>query len=100
MNLRVVVRPEVADELTQAQEWYEGRSPGLGSDFIRAFEASVFTVQRLPEAFPVVHRQIRRAILRRFPYAIFYSLTADAIVVLACFHSSRDPHEWKRRAAR
>ena len=48
-------------------------------------------------AFPAVYGQIRRALLRRFPYGIFYTLEEDVIVILACFHTKRDPKTMRNR---
>jgi len=51
-----------------------------------------------PQQFPVIFVDLRRAPLRRFPYGLFFRLRADAIYVIACFHSSRDPQVWRRRS--
>jgi toxin ParE1/3/4 len=52
-----------------------------------------------PRQFPVVHKNIRRALLRRFPYALMFVIDDDAtLTVIACFHGSRDPAHWQRRA--
>jgi toxin ParE1/3/4 len=54
-------------------------------------------VQRNPSAFPIVHEQVHRALLRKFPYALFYVVEGDAIAVVACFHVKRSPVDWQRR---
>jgi plasmid stabilization system protein ParE len=51
-----------------------------------------------PELFPVVHRQTRRALLRRFPYGLYYRIVNDQIVVVACMHGRRDPRQWQSRS--
>jgi hypothetical protein len=52
-----------------------------------------------PRQFPVVYKRIRRALLRRFPYALMFVIEADeALTVIACFHGSRDPAHWQKRA--
>jgi plasmid stabilization system protein ParE len=50
-----------------------------------------------PEAYALVRGEARRASLRRFPYSVIYVLDEATIVILACFHASRDPGEWERR---
>lgn len=50
-----------------------------------------------PEIFPVVHRQTRRALLRRFPYGLYYRIVDDQIVVVACMHGRRNPRRWQSR---
>jgi plasmid stabilization system protein ParE len=61
-------------------------------------DACLAAVGRNPQAFPVVHEQVRRALLRKFPYVLFYLVEAERIVVLACFHARRDPADWLRRS--
>ena len=52
-----------------------------------------------PRQFPVVYKSIRRALLRRFPYALMFVIEADeTLTVIACFHGSRDPARWRKRA--
>lgn len=98
MTNQVAVRPEAAREIQETFDWYEERSEGLGLEFLRAADACLSLIRRNPEAFPVAHDQVRRALLRRFPYALFYLIREDAIVVLACFHIKRSPADWLRRA--
>jgi toxin ParE1/3/4 len=54
-------------------------------------------IQANPNQYPVVHRNVRRALVRRFPYGVFYVVEGQRIVVLAVFHGSRDPSQWKSR---
>ena len=81
-----------------AQDWYENEARGLGRRFRAAVEAVVERMTANPLQFPVVHRNIRRALLRRFPYALMFVIEADdSLTVIACFHGSRDPASWRRR---
>jgi plasmid stabilization system protein ParE len=52
----------------------------------------------MPERFPVVRGTCRRALLRRFPYAVYFVPTAEVIQVIACLHASRNPQRWQQRA--
>ncbi len=98
MAYKVVVRPEAAREIQEAFDWYEGRGEGLGLEFLRAADACLSGIRRNPSAFQPVHEQVRRALLRKFPYALFYLISGDTIVVVACFHVRRSPADWQRRA--
>lgn len=98
MTYKVVARPEAAREIREAFDWYEGRSEGLGLEFLRAADACLSGVRRNPFAFQPVHEHVRRALLRKFPYALFYLISEDTIVVVACFHVRRSPADWQRRA--
>jgi plasmid stabilization system protein ParE len=85
-------------ELIEAQDWYESEAPGLGRRFRAAVDAVVQRVSENPRQFPVVHKSIRRALLRRIPYALMFVIEHDgAVIVIACFHGSRDPVHWQKR---
>ena len=91
--MSVQVRPTsaAAADLITAHDWYELRSPGLGKDFVREVDAAVFHLVRHPELFPPVHRGLRRVLVRRFPYAVFYRIDSDAIRLVAVLHCRMDP---------
>lgn len=93
----VIFRSAAELELQEAYHWYEERSEGLGSEFIRCVDACVQTIRRHPGIYPVTYRGIRQGVLRRFPYSLLYSVMDDRIIVVAVFHSSRDPKIWKGR---
>ena len=97
MTYRITIRPEAAREVQDTFNWYEERNEGLGLEFLRAADACLASVQRNPLAFPVVHEQVRRALIRKFPYALFYIIKEETIMVLACFHAKRSPIDWLRR---
>ena len=97
MNYKISIQPEAEYDLEEAYKWYEENSLGLGSEFIRVFDASLSVIQRNPVAYPVVYKKIRRKLMRRFPYGIFYLLESETIYILACFHVKRDPKQWQKR---
>jgi plasmid stabilization system protein ParE len=95
---RVVVRPAAAADIEDAYRWYESQRPGLGEEFLVALKSTRDRVLEHPEAYPVLHRDTRRALIpQRFPYGLFYRIYGDAIVVVACMHAKRDPQRWRRR---
>lgn len=78
--------------------WYRERGHDLGDHFLGALERCLESIERSPLAFAKAHGDIRRALLRRFPYCIFYMVSQQEIVVLACVHGHRDPETWKGRS--
>lgn len=92
-----VFRPAAAADIERAYVWYERERTGLGEEFLTEVFTSVQTVLERPETFPVLHRQTRRALVRRFPYALFFQVVGERIVFVACFHVRRNPSVWKRR---
>lgn len=83
--------PEVEEDVYGGYVWYETRSRGLGEEFLRVFYACAGDIRRNPLQYPRVHHEIRRDLLRRFPYAVYFSIEGDRIIVLGLFHCARDP---------
>ena len=97
MHLVIFTRTASA-ELIDAQDWYENEAPGLGRRFRQAVEAVIERMSASPRQFPAIHKNVRRALLRRFPYALMFVIEPDdALTVVACFHGSRDPAHWQKR---
>lgn len=97
MAADLVIAPEAAADLDEAYAWYETQRAGRGEDFLTRVEASLQALLRFPEMHPTVHGNYRRALVRKFPYAIFYEYEAGTVTVYCVFHASRDPKKWRRR---
>lgn len=95
--MRIRFLPEAKAELFEAARWYREQSFGLDHEFMRCIDDALATASRVPGIFPVVQRQLRRALLRRFPYAIFFEVKDEELRVYAVFHFSRSPKKWKNR---
>ena len=94
---QVIVRVDAAADVDEAYRWYEARRTGYGEELLVQIGALLEQISELPEAFPIIHRQTRRALLPRFPYGIFYRLVDDIVVIVGCMHGRRHPRRWKRR---
>lgn len=97
MNLRLVVRPQAEAELQAARDWYDTQRSGLGQDFVDQVRETIVSVAERPASFPKVHGEVRRAILRRFPYGVFFRTTTEDIVILGIIHGRRHPRLWRSR---
>jgi len=93
----ITVRPEAASDIDEAYRWYERARGGLGAEFLAAVRSALDLVCERPEQFPVVYRNTRRMLLRRFPYSLFYRIESGAILLVAVFHGKRDPRVWRAR---
>jgi toxin ParE1/3/4 len=93
----VIYTPEAETDLAAAYDWYEKREPGLGEDFLRCVKSCVLKIQRHPQLYPVAMDEFRCALIRRFPYDIFYEAIDDRLFVYAVFHCSQDPARWRER---
>lgn len=99
MPLKIVFTAAARDDVIEAQDWYAERSAALARRFRRALDRVVFGIAQNPLGFPVVWRdRVRRAlVLDRFPYALYFIVDDDQVMVIACFHASRDPRRWQER---
>jgi plasmid stabilization system protein ParE len=78
---RLRLTPEAELDVDEAHLWYHRQAPNRATDFLAAVKACLATIQRHPQAFMLVDRTMRRALVRRFPYAIFYEIWPRQIVV-------------------
>jgi plasmid stabilization system protein ParE len=97
VNRRVSFRPEAEAETLETRDWYESRQPGLGAAFRAALDEALQRVVENPFLYRRVRGETRRAILSRFPYAVYFRLVGDDIVVLAV-HGRQHKRRWQSRA--
>jgi plasmid stabilization system protein ParE len=98
MNMPLILTPEAEADIADARVWYEEKREGLGEEFVLCVEAGLDHIRRAPAGSSEIMRGVRRVVIRRFPYAIFYRVDEDQIAVLAVYHSNRDPRGWQERA--
>jgi plasmid stabilization system protein ParE len=87
-------------DLAAIHAWYETQRQGLGSRFLGAFESLLARLAESPMQFPELMEGMRRALLRRFPYGVYFTLDQSTIVVRAVLHLHRDPDAWRSRPQR
>jgi toxin ParE1/3/4 len=92
--------PPAEEEMTEASLFYEAASPGLGDDFLDDVQRVIEAVREYPQLGPGVGGKLRRALLRRFPFSLIYSVETGAILVVAVAHHRRRPGYWKERLDR
>jgi plasmid stabilization system protein ParE len=97
MTNRLEIAPEVKQDLQEAYPWYEVQQVGLGDEFLDCVDRSVNSILSSPEPYALVHQGYRRALVNRFPYAIFYEKIKKVITVYCVFHTARNPEKWKQR---
>jgi plasmid stabilization system protein ParE len=90
MNFVIVFRLEVKEELSQAYDWYESQRPTLGDEFLDCVDEMINHICLMPEAYPIVYRDVRAAIVKRFPYVVYYRIVSSRVIVTAIFHGRRD----------
>jgi hypothetical protein len=102
--MKVRLLAEADAEAKEAACWYDDHQAGLGDEFLEALAKRLAEIEERPDRFPQLetvrtNRNIRRAILRRFPYSVVYEILADEVMVLAVAHTRRRPKYWIKRQA-
>jgi hypothetical protein len=91
------VRPEAELDAFEVALWYEREREGLGTVFLQALRRVFTRIETSPLHFPLVTSDVRRAILARFPFGVFFFVDGDTPVVIAVMHLHRHPGSWERR---
>ncbi len=92
MTYELSFLPEIEEDLVVGYLWYEDKSLGLGDEFLRTFYARANELAHNALLYQKVYGEFRRSLLRRFPYAIYFRLEKDAVVVFGLFHCAINPN--------
>jgi len=93
---RFILRPRAERDIQSVFDWYESQQPALGDEFKASLHERLGTIREFPESAPIIYRDVRRAVVSRFPYLIFFVVRPTRVAVLAVLHQSRDPNVWPR----
>ncbi len=97
MSLSIAFHRAASAEFIEASVWYESKRFGLAIEFMAEIDRCVSLAAEHPQQFTIVREDIRRVVANHFPYSIYFRPEKHRIVVLAVFHSSRDPAIWQAR---
>lgn len=78
-------------EIEDAKEYYNLQKPTLGDTFKNDVKKSIESIEKFPNLYPNITNDLKRTVLHRFPYSIFYAITNDTILVLSVAHQHRKP---------
>lgn len=84
--------PEVESDLINAYLWYEEKSKGLGEEFLRVFYANVSEIAYSPFIYVRIYKIFRRLLLKRFPFAVYFTVIKNKVIVYGLFHCARNPN--------
>lgn len=97
MDYDLLLRPEARTDLLDAFYWYQEKQAGLGHDFKLCVDVALSKIVKNPSSYKNIYNDIRRVVIRKFPFAIFYMVEENSVVVLAVLHARRNPVKWKSR---
>lgn len=95
---RVRLTPIAEADITSAVEWYERKRAGLGVTLVERVEEAMGKIAENPQGYAVVFRDLRRANLKQFPYALWFQIRPDKSLVIGRLHGHRDPNLVRFRA--
>jgi len=94
MSRQLVIRRKAELQAAKARDWYDAQFEGLGDRFIGELEAAIKKAHENPLHYQKIRLEIRRVLLRRFPYALFFVAQEQRVVVLAVLRQSESPQKW------
>jgi plasmid stabilization system protein ParE len=95
---RVILGDEARADALDAYRFYEQRRIGLGDRFRAHLDLALSRIQRSPELYPLIYRGVRRRLVERFPYAVYYRIYPGTVFIVAVMHAKQSPRTWKTRA--
>ncbi len=88
---------EAENDLDKSYEFYFKDSPKVADKFFRQINLSLERIRKNPQSFPIAHKEIRKLVLKKFPFVIYYRIFDTVIQIIAIFHTSRNPEIWSER---
>ena len=98
MPYKLSIRKEAEADIAEAYQYYEGCQENLGGDFVFCIDEAISRIQNNPKQFRAVLGAVRRALVRKFLYGIYYTIKDNEIIVLAVIHARRNPEHWRSRS--
>ena len=96
MSYRLIVRPEAEADIHNAYQRYEGEVSGLGIQFLEVVDDGLDRISEDPLHYAIIAGGIRRKLLRKFPYGLFFVFDEDEVRVLSVLQQAQSPELWKR----
>lgn len=99
MKYEVIVSNEAANDILEIVEWYEAQKKNLGDQFLLSFDEVISFLEKNPYLYPKIRREISRAILQRYPYAVFYKIYEEQkeLSIIAVIHQARSNEYIEKR---
>lgn len=98
--MTLILHHQAEADVLEAFHWYESKRVGLGEEFVDELNAAFERVTEAPASFPIVYGVLRRAVLRRFPYLVYFRHERDVVQVFGVLHGRRDRTVLRRRSTR
>ena len=97
MTWNIIYRRHAKKEFDKAYDWYESQKEGLGDKFAKCVQDELDHLEMNPKIHAEVYKSARRAVVKVFPYCIYYVVKEDRVQIVSIFHASQDPSKWQSR---
>ena len=94
MKYSLRLRSAAEEEIASVALWYESRSIGLGSQFLDKVDQTLEKISENPLQYLIISKRLRRALVKRFPYVIFFRIIEDEILIVGCRYAGQNPERW------
>jgi plasmid stabilization system protein ParE len=97
MTCNIVWRPEAEIQMEEAFETLQAVQEQLAQSFVSIVDAKLQLLSVNSKIHQKVFGDVRRAVLKKFSYAIYYCVEGNDMVVISVFQGKRDPRIWQDR---
>lgn len=94
---RVIVLPDAEIDIKESVEFYDEQDEKLSSSFINIIDTSFKEIKKTPETFPLIKYDIRKFVVNKFSFCIYFVNRLEAIYIIAVFHDKRNPKDLYKR---
>jgi len=92
---------EVSDEaeidFDKSYEYYYKDNPKVADTFFKKINIGFENIKQNPNFYPIAYKDVRKYVVKKFPFVIYYRIIDSLIQVIAIFHTSRNPEIWNER---
>jgi toxin ParE1/3/4 len=93
----IKISDDAENDLDNSYQYYAEESTKVAESFFKQINSSLEIIKKNPESFPIAFRDVKKFVVKRFPFVIYYQLNESLIRVIAIFHTSRNPEIWNNR---
>ena len=97
MAYSLSIRKEAEADIAEAFQYYENCGDSLGSEFILCIDESFSRIKKNPKQYKTIYKNVHRALVRRFPFGVYYVLKPNQIIIIGVVHARKSPKHWRAR---
>ena len=98
MTYQLSIRKEAEADIAEAYQYYEKCREDLGNDFVSCIEESLARITNNPRQYKTIYKDVHRALVRKFPYGIYYVFRNETVSVIGVLHARKNPRHWQARS--